>query len=289
MIAGSADSDDIAKNDIQQKKDDCLHRMLSAAAGSQTQTRMDLWALLVGFEMPLEMSCAAWRTEARRSNCWIACMAALVAFGSRGITLLLAGNGIVDTLVRCLLHMCSSLVLLMASMHVYNDKYFNLVLVVAVLGQSLYRAWAALDVAHTMYITAETDADEASHIIAFSMSLLLLPLMVKLFIDPPVSLSIVTILVPNGLFGYHAPLALNEVYTRPAIHVYTGLMCVGILFLEYNVRSKFLDTLKIIQLQQKVDGLQTNERELEGLLKHYRIFMDDPDDNSKSSSHALHA
>lgn len=55
MIAGSADSDDIAKNDIQQKKDDCLHRMLSAAAGSQTQTRMDLWALLVGFEMPLEV------------------------------------------------------------------------------------------------------------------------------------------------------------------------------------------------------------------------------------------
>ena len=219
------------------------------------------------------MACSVWRTAARRASCYMGSLAALAGFSTQALVQLLTGDGLQSTLTESTLQLGFPLVLFLVATRAHNDNQFNHVIVMLAMLHSAYRVSAVLDVAHEVYGSATTRADQASQTIAFSMELLVFPLMIKLFADPPLSVSIATLIVPNGLFAYCAPETLCQVYQNITIHIYTGMICGATIFLEYIVRCTFIDTLKIVRLQRAVDRLNMSERELEALLKHYRSLI----------------
>ena len=196
---------------------------------------------------------------------------------ARGATLLAAGQGLVTTATRTMAQLVGSLVMATSAIYLKDDSHFNVAVSCSVTAQAVYRAHSTVQTAHELYRTCNgthchLTADQVSHLIAFSMGLVMLPLFIKFFMDPPVWVSMVVLFLPCSLFTYHAPPALAEIYMQPVMHLYVGLMCFGILFFEYDVRCKFVFTMQVIHLQEEIDVRKSNTTQLQSLLQDYRTF-----------------
>ena len=253
--------------------------------------RADVASIFVGFEESVENACTVWRTAQRRKYASGAGLMMMTAVIARAATLLMAGQGLQQIGRNLTPQLGGSLVMTVSAAYLQEDTHFNFAVICSVSAQAVFRAYSGVNQAHQVYQrTCDHDthchlsADQATHLITFSMGLILLPLLVKFFMDPPVCVSMVVLFLPCSLFTYHAPPALSEIHLQPVMHLYVGLMCFGILFLEYNVRCKFLLTMQVIHLQEEIDGLESNTSQLQNLLQDYRTFTMEGDDGMSGNS-----
>ena len=221
----------------------------------------------------------------------------MMAVVARAATLLMAGQGLQQVARNLTPQLGGSLVMSVSAAYLQEDTHFNFAVICSVSAQAIFRAYSVVKQSHQVYqrtchLSATVDhdthchlsADQVTHLITFSMGLILLPLLVKFFMDPPVCVSMVVLFLPCSLFTYHAPPALAEIHLQPVMHLYIGLMCFGILFFEYNVRCKFLLTMQVIHLQEEIDGLESNTSQLQNLLQAYRTFTMEGDDGLSGNS-----